>query len=102
MLDELKEEEIVNKVGGRFKLSTLIQKRLVMLNNSAKPQVEIKTNDKLQIVCQEILQDKIYLDNSNNVVETGNMTASANLPSAYRTTYGVPVSTRGGPAPDAE
>ena len=29
MLDELKEEQIVNKVGGRFKLSTLIQKRLV-------------------------------------------------------------------------
>ena len=29
MLDELKEEEIVNKVGGRLKLSTLIQKRLV-------------------------------------------------------------------------
>ena len=27
MLDELKEEAIVNKVGGRFKLSTLIQKR---------------------------------------------------------------------------
>ncbi len=31
MLDELREEEIVNKVGGRFKLSTLIQKRLVAL-----------------------------------------------------------------------
>ena len=31
MLDELKEEGIVNKVGGRFKLSTLIQKRLVAL-----------------------------------------------------------------------
>jgi len=29
MLDELKEEGIVNKVGGRFKLSTLIQKRMV-------------------------------------------------------------------------
>ena len=29
MLDEFKEEQIVNKVGGRFKLSSLIQKRLV-------------------------------------------------------------------------
>ena len=29
MLEDLKEEAIVNKVGGRFKLSTLIQKRLV-------------------------------------------------------------------------
>ena len=32
MQDELKEETIVNKVGGRFKLSTLIQKRLVALH----------------------------------------------------------------------
>lgn len=29
MIDDLREEEIVNKVGGRFKLSTLIQKRMV-------------------------------------------------------------------------
>ena len=34
MLDELKEEAIVNKVGGRFKLSTLIQKRMVALNTT--------------------------------------------------------------------
>ena len=39
MLDELKEEGIVNKVGGRFKLSTLIQKRMVALNKGAKPLV---------------------------------------------------------------
>ncbi len=36
MLEELKEEEIVNKVGGRFKLSTLIQKRLVQLNQGSR------------------------------------------------------------------
>ena len=36
MIEALKEEEIVNKVGGRFKLSTLIQKRLVALNSGAR------------------------------------------------------------------
>ena len=36
MLDEFKEEKIVNKVGGRFKLSSLIQKRLVALNRGAR------------------------------------------------------------------
>jgi DNA-directed RNA polymerase subunit omega len=71
MLDELKEEEIVNKVGGRFKLSTLIQKRMVALNTGAPPQVDMRTNDKLAIVIQEILQDKIYLDTSGNVQNTG-------------------------------
>jgi DNA-directed RNA polymerase subunit omega len=74
MLDELKEESIVNKVGGRFKLSTLIQKRLVALNAGARPLVDLKTNDKMQIVVQEILQDKIYLDNSNNLKITGTPT----------------------------
>lgn len=67
MLDELKEEGIVNKVGGRFKLSTLIQKRMVALTTGARPLVDLKTNDKLAIVVQEILQDKIYLDLENNL-----------------------------------
>ena len=40
MLDDLKEESIVNKIGGRFKLSTLIQKRMVALNTGAKPLVD--------------------------------------------------------------
>jgi DNA-directed RNA polymerase subunit omega len=67
MLDDLKEEGIVNKVGGRFKLSTLIQKRMVALNTGAKPLVDMRNPDKMAIVIQEILQDKIYLDLSGNV-----------------------------------
>lgn len=67
MLDELKEEEIVNKVGGRFKLSTMIQKRMVALNTGAPPLVEVRSGDKMAIVLQEILQDKIYLDTSGNL-----------------------------------
>jgi len=67
MLDELKEEEIVNKVGGRFKLSTIIQKRMVALNMGAPPLVDVRGGDRLQIVVQEILQDKIYLDPTGNL-----------------------------------
>lgn len=68
MLDDLKEEAIVNKVGGRFKLSTLIQKRMVALNQGAKQLVDLKTSDKMQIVVAEILQDKIYLDSVGELV----------------------------------
>jgi DNA-directed RNA polymerase subunit omega len=71
MLDELKEEAIVNKVGGRFKLSTLIQKRMVMLNTGARPLVEVRGGDKMAVVIQEILQDKIYLDTSGAVQVRG-------------------------------
>lgn len=67
MLDDLKEEGIVNKVGGRFKLSTLIQKRMVALNTGARPLVTVPGGDKMTTVIQEILQDKIYLDASNEV-----------------------------------
>ena len=73
MIDELREEAIVNKVGGRFKLSTLIQKRLVALNAGSRPLVDLNTSDKLQIVIQEILQDKIYLDTTNVVRIVGDL-----------------------------
>ncbi len=66
MIDALKEEMIVNKVGGRFKLSTLIQKRLVQLNAGTRPLVDIDTDNKMEIVIEEILQDKIYLDTETN------------------------------------
>ncbi len=67
MLEELKEEAIVNKVGGRFKLSTLIQKRMIALNQGARPLVDMRTPDKMAIVIQEIVQNKIFLDLSGNL-----------------------------------
>src|ERR1700754_250726 len=67
MLEELKEEFIVNKVGGRFKLSTLIQKRMIALNQGARPLVDLRGTDKMTIVIQEIMQDKIFLDLSGNM-----------------------------------
>jgi DNA-directed RNA polymerase subunit omega len=67
MIDELKEEQIVTKLGGRFKLSTLIQKRIGMLAAGARPLVELKSGDRLTTVIQEILQDKIFLDTSGTL-----------------------------------
>ncbi len=74
MIEALKSDEIVNKVGGRFKLSTLIQKRLVQLNAGTRPLVELPTDNKMEIVVQEILQDKIYLDTSSELRITGEPT----------------------------
>lgn len=78
MIEALKEEEIVNKVGGRFKLSTLIQKRLVALNGGARPLVHsTNSSDKMELVVQEILQDKIYLDAASHVRAVGEPVANA-------------------------
>ena len=73
MLEDLKEEEVINKVGGRFKLSTLMQKRLVQLNQGSRALVDMDTHDKMEIVLQEIMQDKIFLDTSSEVRITGDL-----------------------------
>lgn len=67
MLDEFREDEIVRKMGGRFKLSTLIQKRMVALNRGAQPLVDLQTKDLMEIVVAEIKGNKIYLDTSGKV-----------------------------------
>ena len=80
MLDELREEAIVNKVGGRFKLSTLIQKRMVALNAGSRPLVDMETDNRLELVIQEIMQDKIYLDTNANLRITGEHDEGGGLP----------------------
>ena len=64
MLEELKSEDIVNKVGGRFKLVALMQKRLQELLEGSRPLIDdVEGKTLLEIVAQEILQDKIAIDN---------------------------------------
>jgi DNA-directed RNA polymerase subunit omega len=67
MLDEFREDAIARKVGGRFKLTAMIQKRMVALNRGARPLVDLATKDLMQIVVAEIMGDKIYLDTTGNV-----------------------------------
>ena len=64
MLDINTEEELVQLVGGKFKLTSLIQKRIVELNRGAPPLVEFEDNDEptlRQTVIKEILEGKIEL-----------------------------------------
>ncbi len=63
MLEDLKSQELINKVGGRFKLASLIQKRMAELLQGSRPLIENTGNMTLmEIVLQEILQDKIAID----------------------------------------
>ena len=65
MIDELKNTELVEKLGGRFKLTALIQKRLGELMQGARPLIEdTQGMTLLEIVIQEILQDKITIEGS--------------------------------------
>ena len=62
MIEALKSDEIVNKVGGRFKLTALIQKRMLELMDGARPLVDREGLTDLEVVIQEILQDKSAID----------------------------------------
>ncbi len=60
MLEALRSDEIVNKVGGRFKLCALIQRRMrELIIDGARPLVERDGRTDLELVIEEIMQDKI-------------------------------------------
>ena len=71
MIEALKSEEVVRKVGGKFKLTALIQKRLVELMQGAKPLVERKRGmTDMEVAIQEILEDKIAIDYDRSDIPT--------------------------------
>jgi DNA-directed RNA polymerase subunit omega len=64
MLDIELEEKLIEKLGGKFKLTTLIQKRMVELHRpGAKSLVKIEGDrkDLKRIAIEEILQERIEL-----------------------------------------
>jgi len=73
MIDELKSDEIINKVGGKFKLTALVQRRLGELMQGGRPLIkDIEGKTMLEIVIQEILQDKITIDDGVSPEPAGN------------------------------
>ncbi len=66
MIEKLKDTKIVDKLGGRFKLSALMQKRMLELMQGARPLIE-ETEGKttMEIVVEEIVSEKIAIDNGS-------------------------------------
>jgi DNA-directed RNA polymerase subunit omega len=73
MVDIDLEEKLVEKIGGKFKVTMLIQQRLLELNRGAKPLVEVENSGQMEeagppsrqelvrIIIREILEEKIKL-----------------------------------------
>jgi len=67
MIEALKSEEIVKKVGGKFRLTALIQRRLAELVQGSRPLVERKKGmTDMEVVIEEILQGLIEIDYENS------------------------------------
>ena len=71
MIEELKSQDIIRKVGGRFRLSSLIQKRMLELMQGARPLIEdTEGKTAMEIVVDEIKYDKIAIDDGSEQSDT--------------------------------
>lgn len=62
MIELLKNDNIIEMVGGRFKLTSLIQKRWLELMRGARPMVDPAGKTEMEVVMEEILEGKIAID----------------------------------------
>ena len=63
MINALRSDEILTKLGGRFKLCALIQHRLKQIVvDGARPLVERGGRTDLELVIEEIAQEKITIE----------------------------------------
>ncbi|NUM35910.1 MAG: DNA-directed RNA polymerase subunit omega [Candidatus Brocadiae bacterium] len=54
-------EKLIRKVGGSFHLTVLVQRRMIELKKNSPKLVDIESNNLMDIIYEEILQDKISL-----------------------------------------
>ena len=69
MIEALKSDEIVHKVGGRFKLTALIQKRMLELMDGARPLVDRENLTDLAVNVS--LSEGLLLDREENISAFG-------------------------------
>ena len=76
MIEELKNDDIINQFGGRFRLCALIQKRWLQLMQGARPMVETRGLTDLEVVIKEIVDGKIEIEMSEDDTEDDEPLAS--------------------------
>ena len=62
MIEELRNDDIINKVGGRFRLAAVIQKRWRQLMQGARPMVDTKGLTDMEVIVKEIMEGKIEVE----------------------------------------
>ena len=63
MIEDLRSEDLIKKVGGKFKLTALIQRRIKELVHGSRPLIEREPGmTDIEVVVREIREDKISID----------------------------------------
>jgi DNA-directed RNA polymerase subunit omega len=62
MIEAFRHDDLIDKFGGRFKLTALIQRRWLQLLQGARPMVDTAGLTELEVVVKEILEGKIDME----------------------------------------
>ena len=62
MIADLKDDELINRFGGRFKLTAVIQTRWRQLLMGARPMVDPEGLSDLEVVIREVKEGKVIID----------------------------------------
>jgi len=66
MIEDLKNTDLINKVGGRFRFTALVQKRWKELLFGARPLIEPGDMTQLEIAIREIAEGKIAIKDTSD------------------------------------
>lgn len=61
MIEYLKDDKVINSLGGRFKFTALVQHRVRQLMDGDRPLVERHGRSDFEVAVQEIVEGKITL-----------------------------------------
>ena len=62
MINALRDDTIVNKFGGRFKFTALVQHRVRELMEGARPLIDRGGKSDIEVAIQEIVEGKIDIE----------------------------------------
>ncbi|MEM7624625.1 MAG: DNA-directed RNA polymerase subunit omega [Planctomycetota bacterium] len=67
MIEALKDDTVINNLGGRFKFTSLVQHRVRQLMDGDRPLVERLGRTDFEVAVQEVVEGKITLELSADV-----------------------------------
>lgn len=71
MINALRDDTIVNKFGGRFKFTALVQHRVRELMEGARPLIDRSGKSDIEVAIQEIVEGKIDIEIREVTVAAG-------------------------------
>ncbi len=69
MIETLLTDELIQRVGGRFRLTALIQRRWLQLMQGARPMVDTTGKTDMEVVIQEIIEGKVEVVSLEDMTE---------------------------------